>query len=124
MLAGELPPSGLSPNEQLARRLRDRLPSLRDLRADIPEELDALVARCTAPTPEERFARSKEVVEALIAVPVVPAGPGFWSGARGRGLAPIGGRARSGAGRRHHCCGISCVRPVVGSQRVVVADRK
>ncbi len=90
MLSGHLLLSGLAPHEHLARQRRDRRPSLRDFRADVPAELDALVARCTAPTADERFARAREVVEALTAVPAVPAGSRFWLGARGRGLAPIG----------------------------------
>jgi protein kinase-like protein len=90
MLSGHLPLSGLPPHEHLTRQRRDPQPSLRTYRADIPEELDALVARCTARTPDERFRRAKDVVEALIAVPVVPAGSRFWLGAQGLGLAPIG----------------------------------
>jgi serine/threonine-protein kinase len=90
MLAGDLPPIGLSANELLARRLRDGLPSLRKLRSDVPEQLDEIVARCTSPAPEDRFARAKVVVEALGAVPVVAAGSTIWIRARERGWALVG----------------------------------
>ena len=90
MLAGDLPPFGLSASELLARRLRDRLPSLRTVRRDVPEELDALVARCTAPAPEDRFARARDLVEALAAVPAVPAGSTIWIYARERAWALVG----------------------------------
>lgn len=90
MLAGDLPPSGLSAKELLAQRLRDRLPSLRTIREDVPEELDALLARCTAPAPEDRFGRAKELVAALTALPAVPAGSTLWLRAGERGWALVG----------------------------------
>ncbi|HEX4936069.1 MAG TPA: serine/threonine-protein kinase [Gemmatimonadaceae bacterium] len=69
MLAGELPHQGTSPGELAAHRLRHPLPSLRALRPDVPSAVDAIVARCTAAGPADRFGSAEALRDALAAIP-------------------------------------------------------
>jgi serine/threonine-protein kinase len=64
MLAGTNPVSGPNAQEMFARRFTGQIPSLRSLR-DIPESVDAAVARALARTPADRFSSAEEFTEAL-----------------------------------------------------------
>ena len=68
MLAGELPPHSSSTALLLAHRTRHAAPSLTDVRPEIPAALDAIVARCTAPDPAQRYRHASALVEALAAI--------------------------------------------------------
>ncbi|HEX6239254.1 MAG TPA: serine/threonine-protein kinase, partial [Polyangiales bacterium] len=52
----------------LARVLRDEVPRVRELRQDVPESLDQLVARMLAKQPAQRPADARELLHALDAV--------------------------------------------------------
>ena len=62
MLAGHLPFTGLSPIAVLRKHEREQPPPLP---GDIPEEPAAIVLRCLAKPPEERYATPRELAGAL-----------------------------------------------------------
>jgi hypothetical protein len=51
--------------DDLREELRAGLPRLRAERPEVPDALDAIVARATATRPEDRYASARELVEAL-----------------------------------------------------------
>ena len=65
MLAGPRAKSGASPFEDLEKRIRDGVPSVRSKNEAIPAPLDALVARCVEVDPAARYQSSAELIEAL-----------------------------------------------------------
>jgi TolB-like protein len=65
MLSGVPPLSGGSPREVLARRFRDAPRPLRELRPEVPAELEAVVDRALASDPALRFADATGFVSAL-----------------------------------------------------------
>lgn len=69
MLAGEPPFDGPTPQAVIARRFLHPVPSLRGA---VPDELEAVVARALARTPDERFATAADFALAL-APPRAPA---------------------------------------------------
>ena len=69
MLAAELPFVVTSAEQLLARRTRDGQPSIRALRADVPRELEAIIARSTALEPGDRFESADAMDAALAQVP-------------------------------------------------------
>jgi putative two-component system response regulator len=74
-LTGQLPyPYGGNPVEALTRRLTAPTPSVRQACPDVPQELDAVVAKMMALRPEDRFADPSAVMQALL--PFVRAGTG------------------------------------------------
>lgn len=77
MLAGHLP-FHTDPAALVSDRLRHPLPALAGARADVPADIDTVIARATHPDPAQRFASITEFVAALDAVPAVSR-----SGARG-----------------------------------------
>jgi TolB-like protein/Flp pilus assembly protein TadD/tRNA A-37 threonylcarbamoyl transferase component Bud32 len=65
MLAGQLPFPATSVQAMLVRHLMDPVPSVRDLRAEVPEALDRAIARAMAKEPAERFPAAAEFAQAL-----------------------------------------------------------
>jgi len=64
-LAGRVPFPGRTTVEKVAAHREQPVPSLRSLRADVPESLDALLCRMMAKLPEERLQTMQEVIAAL-----------------------------------------------------------
>lgn len=52
----------------VAKTRRAETPRLRNIRPDLPPELDAVVARCLAPRPRDRYAAASELADDLQAV--------------------------------------------------------
>lgn len=75
MLCGRLPfiIDGQSTREAARHRLRGHVPALCQLRADIPQALEALVLRCLEPDRSARFRSATEGLAALAEVRSVPA---------------------------------------------------
>jgi tetratricopeptide (TPR) repeat protein len=65
MLAGEPPYTGPTAQAIVAKRLSDPVPSVRRLREELPEELDAALRRALAKAPADRFATAAEFAQAL-----------------------------------------------------------
>ncbi|GAB4244256.1 MAG: hypothetical protein Kow00129_03730 [Thermoleophilia bacterium] len=66
MLAGRPPFDGQSIAEIGRRHIRDRPPSLTELRPDLPPELERIVMRCLEKLPENRFQSMEELLGALV----------------------------------------------------------
>ncbi|MBN1770836.1 MAG: serine/threonine protein kinase [Deltaproteobacteria bacterium] len=66
MLTGQLPFSGNTYNEVLAKVLSQPFPSLRAVRSDVPEELEEIVFKATARERPQRYATALEFAEALV----------------------------------------------------------
>ena len=84
MFTGKLPFSGKSAQEIMIARLRGQPASLRQYRADLPEELDRVLIKAMNVTPEGRFATALEFAEALDGAGGGSGGSGFLSRLRGR----------------------------------------
>ena len=67
-LAGVAPFRGETPLEVLVAASRDTPVPLTELRQDLPPGLDAIVQRCLAKAPDDRFAGAQELLEALEAL--------------------------------------------------------
>ncbi len=67
MLSGTRPFSGTSSGALLVAIARDPVPSLRARVPDVDAKMEAIVERCLAKAPEERFASAVEIVAALSA---------------------------------------------------------
>jgi serine/threonine protein kinase/tetratricopeptide (TPR) repeat protein len=65
MLAGTRPFPGKTAGEITAAILRDEPPVLASLGADVPGEVEAVVRRCLAKEPAERFASARDLAAAL-----------------------------------------------------------
>ena len=65
MLAGEPPFTGPTAQAVIARRLSQPAPSLRVIRPNISESVDAALRRALAPIPADRFATTMEFARAL-----------------------------------------------------------
>ena len=74
MLAGEPPFTGSNPRVLYARRLSERPASLTLLRDTVPDALDAVVRKCLAVSPADRFQTAGELQDAL-SLQVLVAGP-------------------------------------------------
>ena len=68
MLSGERPFAGESHLDTATAILRDDPTPLDELRRDVPSELQAILARCLAKEPEQRFASGQQLCEALVAL--------------------------------------------------------
>jgi serine/threonine-protein kinase len=68
LLTGKVPFESASIPAMMSKVLKEPAPSLRSLRPDVPERLDAIVARCLAKEPKERFADAGELGRALAAL--------------------------------------------------------
>jgi serine/threonine-protein kinase len=65
MLSGRSPFDGPSAPAMLTRRLIEEPPRVRDARPEVPVEVDEMIARAMARTPENRFATAADLVAAL-----------------------------------------------------------
>ncbi len=65
LLAGSRPFRGETFAELLSSILRDPEPRLSDVRAEVPQDLSNLVARCLAKQPDRRFQTARELLEEL-----------------------------------------------------------
>ena len=65
MLAGERPLGERNVRQIMLRRMRDSIPDVRMRRAEVPDDIAAVVTRSLAPAPEHRFASAKEMADAL-----------------------------------------------------------
>ncbi len=65
MLAGEPPYTGRTAQAIMAKRLSDPVPSVRRLREEVPEELDAALRRTLAKAPVDRFATAGQFAQAI-----------------------------------------------------------
>ncbi|MBA4030716.1 MAG: serine/threonine protein kinase [Planctomyces sp.] len=65
LLTGRPPFEGKTPVQVMIKHARDRVVPLRDLRADIPADVEAIVLRCLAKNQEHRFGSSREFELAL-----------------------------------------------------------
>ena len=75
MLAGEVPYRGNSPMDIIIKHLSAPIPSLRAVRPDTPPEVDALVKRCLAKAPRDRYQTPAELINAIYgAMGLRPAG--------------------------------------------------
>ncbi|HEY7637658.1 MAG TPA: protein kinase [Gemmatimonadales bacterium] len=65
MLAGEPPYTGPSAQAIIAKRFSDPVPSIRRLRAAVPEAVDHAVSKALAPTAADRFATAADMARTL-----------------------------------------------------------
>ncbi|ADG68012.1 Serine/threonine protein kinase-related protein [Planctopirus limnophila DSM 3776] len=65
LLTGRPPFEGKTPVQVMIKHARDRVVPLRDLRADIPADVEAIVLRCLAKNQELRFGSARELELAL-----------------------------------------------------------
>ena len=65
LLAGEPPFGGASLASVLSRKLTQAAPSVRSLRESVPPAVDAVLARCLARLPADRYQSAREAREAL-----------------------------------------------------------
>ncbi len=68
LLTGQAPYGGARHNSLLKKVLalaNAPVPSARDIRAEVPEELDQIIGRCLAKEPDQRYATVDEVSDAL-----------------------------------------------------------
>lgn len=65
MLTGRHPFGATGLVEMLLHQLRDDLPSIADFKADLPDELDAIIQKATAKSPDDRFSDALALTEAL-----------------------------------------------------------
>ena len=64
-LGGETPFVGDAPLEVLTAAVSDPMPSLRELRREVPPELEAVIAKCLEKKPDNRYQTVAEFAEAL-----------------------------------------------------------
>jgi tRNA A-37 threonylcarbamoyl transferase component Bud32/TolB-like protein len=75
MLAGALPFEAAESRAVVMQQLTRPLPRLRERRPDLSAELSAVVERCTAKEPADRYQSAEEVAAALRALAAAPAAP-------------------------------------------------
>ena len=68
LLCGRSPFEGKGPVQMLMAHLGEMPPSARSLRPEVPAALDAVVMKCLAKRPEDRFASAAELERALVPV--------------------------------------------------------
>lgn len=68
MLAGDVPYDADTPLGLILKHVNNPVPSLLELRPDLPPQVDALVRRLMAKQPEDRYATADELVDALDAL--------------------------------------------------------
>ena len=73
MLVGEQPFTGPNAQAVLAAHLTEQAPRVHEKRPDVPEQLDAAIARALAKPPAERFQTAAELRDALRVSTVTPA---------------------------------------------------
>ncbi|MFL5515238.1 MAG: protein kinase domain-containing protein [Gemmatimonadales bacterium] len=67
MLAGEPPYTGATTQALIVKRLTEPPPSVRAVRSNVPEPVDAAIRRALAPVPADRFAGAAEFARAIVA---------------------------------------------------------
>lgn len=72
MLAGRPPFKGQSAFDLALQHVQAEPMSLREIRPEVPEALEAVVKRMMAKNPDDRFANGRELVRALSQVPAAP----------------------------------------------------
>jgi serine/threonine-protein kinase len=82
MLAGEAPYTGATAQAIIARRMALPVPSVRILRAAVPEPVDRALTRALAKAPADRFVTVDEFREALGTSGAIPVGPAPTAGGR------------------------------------------
>jgi serine/threonine protein kinase len=65
LFTGQLPFAGKSAQETMIARLRGSPAKLRDVRAELPARLEAIIVRCLAIDPAERFQSMDELAHAF-----------------------------------------------------------
>jgi hypothetical protein len=113
LLTGEVPYPGGGPAQKLLRHIHAEVPSVRDRRSDVPEDLDALVRRLMAKAPADRFATAADLRAALSTAtapgPARLAGPTVGAASRAAPAAPDdrdgGARPIRGRAARWLWCG-------------------
>ena len=65
MLAGRLPFDGATPAESISQRIAGTPTPLRQVRADVPAWVEALVSRMLRTAPAHRFQNAREVIDAI-----------------------------------------------------------
>jgi hypothetical protein len=75
LLTGRPPFEGEDPLERLSTRLKDKAPSARALRAEVPAELDTVLVRLMAREPAKRYQTPAEAGAALEPFAVPPTAP-------------------------------------------------
>jgi serine/threonine-protein kinase len=75
LLTGVVPFTGNSPEQLVAEKARGVFPPAREVCPDIPAELDDILARTLARRPADRFQTAGDLVTALLATRLAPAGP-------------------------------------------------
>ncbi|MGH8029471.1 MAG: serine/threonine-protein kinase, partial [Arenimonas sp.] len=65
MLTGKPPFRGDSPHETLLRVVMIDAPRLRELRADLPADLEAIIGRCLAQDPDQRYPSARALADDL-----------------------------------------------------------
>ncbi|HTR52071.1 MAG TPA: serine/threonine-protein kinase [Kofleriaceae bacterium] len=73
LVTGEAPFRGDTPHAVMEMRLHKKAPPLRDVRADAPPYLEAIVAKCLAVAPAARYASVHDLLAALGATTAKPA---------------------------------------------------
>jgi serine/threonine protein kinase len=68
LFTGQLPFAGKSAQETMIARLRGSPAKLRDLRAELPSKLEAVIQRCLALDPAERFQSMEELAHGFESV--------------------------------------------------------
>jgi len=63
MLTGKLPYQGKTPYNVLSAHVNQPIPNIRDYRPDLPEAMQAVIAKAIAKEPEDRFASATEMAE-------------------------------------------------------------
>ena len=76
MLTGDPPFTGSNPREILARRFREPARPVRELRPEVPAQLEAVVKQALAADPADRFATATDFLSALQAPDGAVAGTG------------------------------------------------
>ena len=66
LLTGQVPFPGMTVTDVCARILVDEAPSVRSARPEVPADLDAVVRKCLAKAPEQRFQSAAELALALV----------------------------------------------------------
>jgi serine/threonine protein kinase len=65
MLTGRLPFEASTPAVAAIRRLQEAAPRLRDIRPELPADLDRVIGRCLERDPKDRFGSAREVLTQL-----------------------------------------------------------
>lgn len=90
LLTGHTPFASASPQETMAAQLTRTPAPIESVRRDVPAALSALIMRCLAKKPEDRFRDAAELLAALDAIPIASGEYQAAMPARARWIAGIG----------------------------------